>query len=514
MLLFPNARGAAPICRAVLWPLLILQAASAAPSASTLKACSEIAGRLPGGRVSYPLQLSYVAETQRYWSLALRELHPACIVSPQNADQVAAAVQVLAGHADVPFTVKSGGHDPNPGHSSIDDGVLIAMREMVGATYDAASGHALVRPAGEWNDVLGDLEPYGVTVVGGRLGIVGVGGLLLQGGLSFLTAQYGLAADSIVGWETVMPNGSVVNIDAKAQPDLAVAMKGSGGQFGIVTQFTIEAHPIGQVWGGVRLYDESKKDKLYAALHNFVPNNADDPKSAVIFTDLAILQNGTAAVVFYFHEGPDKPTSGPLMPFLDVPPLIDITRTQSYPQLLKANGVFSSAAVARDSFRTFTIPYIPSNPGLYDEISKKWRDITSAYLTILHPTAQCSVDFQPLPGVVGQRTEARGGNAMGLTAADPNRIVLELQCGWLNGRDDAILYALSRDMTNWLQSRMPEWLAQAGLGEEAYMPLFMNDAAGDQNVTGSYRGYAEFKKLQENVDPMGMFAKRAGGYKY
>lgn len=150
-------------------------------------------------------------------------------------------------------------------------------------------------------------------------------------------------------------------------------MKGSGSQFGktyslatmpsldrlppdtttqgIVTQFTIEAHPIGQVWGGARLYDPSKKDALFAALHNFVPANADDPKSAVIFTDLAITLNGTGDLVFYFHEGPDKPTSGPLKEFLDIPPLFDLTKTQSYAQLLKGNGDLSSLSVARTSFR-------------------------------------------------------------------------------------------------------------------------------------------------------------------
>ncbi|KAK8074244.1 hypothetical protein PG994_005143 [Apiospora phragmitis] len=481
-----NVRWVALSLVVTLWPLLMTQQlALAAPSPATAQACREIADVLPAGRVAYPLQPAYTAETQRYWSLALRDLRPACIVSPQDAGQVAAAVRVLNDHGDdVRFTVKSGGHDPNPGHSSIDDGVLIAMRSMgVGATYGAATGHALVKPAGEWNDVIGDLEPSGVTVVGGRLGIVGVGGLLLQGGLSFLSAQYGLAADA-----------------------------------SIVTQFTIEAHPIGQVWGGARLYDASKKDALYAALHRFVPGNADDPKAAVIFTDLATTLNGTAALVFFFHDGPDKPTSGPLVPFLDIPPLIDLAKTQSYAQLLKANGDLSSAAVARYSFRTFTIPYIPTNPGLYAVIAAKWRDITAAYLTVLHPTAQCSTDFQPLPAVVGRRSEARGGNAMGLRGGDPDRLVLELQCGWLNGLDDATLYALGRDMTDWLRGRLPEWLAQAGLGaegaDEAYMPLFMNDAAGDQNVTGSYRGHARYKGLQESVDPAGLFATRAGGYKY
>ncbi|KAH8726619.1 hypothetical protein GQ44DRAFT_825615 [Phaeosphaeriaceae sp. PMI808] len=63
----------------------------------------------------------------------------------------------------------------------------------------------------------------------------GVGGYLLQGGLSFLSAQYGFAVDSIVGWEAVMPDGSVVNVDAATEPDIAVAMRGSGSQSGWYT---------------------------------------------------------------------------------------------------------------------------------------------------------------------------------------------------------------------------------------------------------------------------------------
>lgn len=122
-----------------------------------------------------------------------------------------------------------------------------------------------------------------------------------------------------------------------------------------MTQFTIEAHPIGQVWGGPRLYDPSRKDALFAALHSFVPANADDPKSAVIFTDLAITLNGTGNLLFYFHEGPDKLTSGPLKNFLDIPPLLDLTKTQSYAEMLKGNGDLSSLSVARNSFRVSLI---------------------------------------------------------------------------------------------------------------------------------------------------------------
>jgi FAD/FMN-containing dehydrogenase len=164
-------------------------------------------------------------------------------------------------------------------------------------------------------------------------GLVGVGGLLLGGGLSFLSAQGGLAADNIIGWETVMANGSIVNVDAAANPDLAQAMRGSGSQFGVVTKYTVKTHPIGKVWGGSCIYDESKKDALYAALHNFVANGAQDPKAAVIFSDLIFTGGIKTKLVYYFYDGPTRPTSGPFADFFKIG-ITCLPRTQKYSELV------------------------------------------------------------------------------------------------------------------------------------------------------------------------------------
>lgn len=160
-----------------------------------------------------------------------------------------------------------------------------------------------------------------------------------------------------------------------------------------------------------------------------------------------------------------------------------------------------------------------------------------------HLPSQCSVEFQPLPAAVGRQSERAGGNAMGLREADPDRVVLNLQCMWHWARDDAAVRALAAEMTAWLAGRLPAWNRQAGLvdskgGDEeavpigagegsgdggetatagaagAYMPLFMNDAMSDQGVLRSYRGYDEFRELQRSVDPEGMFRNRVGGYRY
>ncbi|KAI0389939.1 FAD-binding domain-containing protein [Xylariaceae sp. FL0594] len=501
---------------------LFLLASSALPSyvaatatPSTLQACGDIDAALPG-RVSYPLDLAYTQETNNYWSGALKQIKPACLVLPTSAAEVSAVVNVLNTYPDVRFAVKSGGHDPNPGHASVSDGILIATAKMKGATYDPVTGLASVGPGGEWNDVIGDLEPYGVTIVGGRLGLVGVGGYLLQGGLSFLSSQYGMAADNIVGWETVMANGSIVNVDAAAHPDLAVAMRGGGSQFGIVTRFKVRAHPIGKVWGGSRVYSPDQADRLFSALHNFTATGAEDPKAAIIHSNLVLVGGIRSHLIYYFYDGPAPPTTGPFADFLKIPALISLTSQQNYSTLLQTNGAPAELITSRVSFRTYTIPFIASDPTIYGQIFDKWVDLTKTYLdNPLHLTGQCSMDFQPIPSLIGQHSEAAGGNALGLRGSDPDRLFLELQCTWPVQADDGEIYALSRQMTDWLDAQTAVWLAQEGKSrEDVYLPLFMNDAQADQNVTGNYRDYALFKALQHQVDPNGLFSGRAGGFKF
>ncbi|KAK5993524.1 putative FAD-linked oxidoreductase [Cladobotryum mycophilum] len=498
---------------AALWAIACLTGALANPSASTAIACKGISKVIPN-RVWYPLSIPYISETNAYWSVALKEIKPACLVLPKSAEDVAAAVRVLNQHPDVLYAVKSGGHDPNPRHSTIQGGVVISMRDLNGVAYDPRTKLAYVKPGGTWYDVISTLEPYGVAILGGRIGIVGVGGLLLQGGLSFLSAQYGLAADNIVGWETVTANGSIVNIDAAIDKELAVAMRGSGSQFGIVTKFTIRAYPIGKVWGGYRIYTEASADKIFEAVHEFIPNNAADPKAALIVSQLVLFGGIRSFVIFYFYQDGKPPVSGPLAKFLQIQPLIDQTSTQTYSSLLKKNGDLPGVVNARIAFSTLTIPYIPDNPQIYAEIADHFTSLYRGFLlNPLHLTSLCSIDFLPLPAVIAKHSEERGGNALGIKEADGDRLMIETQCTWAFKNDDSIIHELTNAMLTWLNMKIGQWIAKED-SLANYLPIMMNVADANQNVTGSYRDYASFKSLQQAIDPEGFFRQRGGGFKF
>jgi FAD/FMN-containing dehydrogenase len=171
----------------------VATAASAAPS-DVASACADIKAAAPG-KLFYPQDLAYKLENTDYYNIGLAEMGPACILQATEASEVSAAVKILNKYGDVPFAVKSGGHDPNEGHSSVKGGVLIALSKMTFVKHEKGSRVAQFGPGGHWSDVIGPLDKKGAAVVGGRLGIVGVGGLVMQGGISFLSSQYGLAAD-------------------------------------------------------------------------------------------------------------------------------------------------------------------------------------------------------------------------------------------------------------------------------------------------------------------------------
>lgn len=326
-------------------------------------------------------------------------------------------------------------------------------------------------------------------------------------------------------------------------------MRGSGSQFGIVTKFTVNVHPIGDVWGGYCTYDASQDDQLYAALHQYAGyGSAADPKSAIIFTDLVTTGGITLKLIYYFYDGPAPPTSGPFADFFKIPSIGCAPKKQKYSELVRKNlfislqyiGLSTAAQIKRrcschpqcpcflpskssipcitksNTAQTVTVPYIASRPQMYSEIREKWRSIVTPFLTVLPLVngIQFSVDFQPLPAIIGTHSAAKGGNAMGLTASDPDRIIVIFEGSWSLPTDDAKAYSFAKQITDWLEQQVPLWIAEAGMDPDVYLPYFINDAMSDQQVMQSYQNYDKFKALQKQIDPNGLFSTRAGGFKY
>lgn len=101
-----------------------------------------------------------------------------------------------------------------------------------------------------------------------------------------------------------------------------------------MTKFTLRTYPIGEVWGGFRFYLHSDMEKLYGHMHDFGRDISQDPKSAIIFTDLIWSDGSRNIMVFYFYDGPEPPTTGPFADFLALESLFSTTMKQSYATLV------------------------------------------------------------------------------------------------------------------------------------------------------------------------------------
>ncbi|KAK6530785.1 hypothetical protein TWF281_007621 [Arthrobotrys megalospora] len=217
-------------------------------------------------------------------------LTPTCIFSPTSTKDVSKAVAILS-HSSCVFAIRAGGHMPNRGFSSTDNGVLISLTKLNKIAYDAASGVVELGPGSRWTGVYNALDPLNVTVLGARNSDVGVGGFLLGGGISFLSNSYGWATDNIVDFEVVLADGGIIHANDQQNTDLLRSLRGGSSNFGIVTSFTAKAYSVGANAAGPVTYPASSIPALLDALYDYIINGqAQDPLFAIIPN---FIKNGT-----------------------------------------------------------------------------------------------------------------------------------------------------------------------------------------------------------------------------
>lgn len=173
---------------------------------------------------------------------------PMAIVQAANALDVATAVRFSRAH-EYALAVRSGGHSL-AGHSMIDGVVVIDLSGMRGVNIDATTATARVQPGATSGDLAGPAHAYGFALSTGDAASVGIGGLTTGGGIGFMVRRFGLAIDNLLSAEVVTASGDIVTASPDENPDLFWAIRGGGGNFGIITEFTFRLAPVGSVLGG------------------------------------------------------------------------------------------------------------------------------------------------------------------------------------------------------------------------------------------------------------------------
>lgn len=257
---------------------------------------------------------------------------PALIVRCRTAADAAAAVG-FARRAGLEISVRGGGHNV-AGLAIADDAVMIDLAEMKGIEVDPEARTVRAEGGVTWGELNAATAEHGLAVTGGAVSTTGIAGLTLGGGLGWLMARFGLAADNLVAVELVTADGKITDVTDVSDPDLFWALRGGGGNFGIATALTYRLHPIETVTGGLIAHPFEAAADLLRFYRDAV---ADAPDELEIFAGLVHAPDGSGtklAVLIVCHSGDEEQAEADLAPFKawGQPLLVDVGR-MPYPTM-------------------------------------------------------------------------------------------------------------------------------------------------------------------------------------
>ncbi len=193
------------------------------------------------GEVLAPGDSAY-DEARSIWN-AMIDRKPALIARCLNSRDVSAALTFAAAQ-DLPVSIRGGGHNV-AGHAVCDAGLMIDLSGMRGVAVDAGAQTARVAGGATWGDVDAASQAHGLATPGGLISDTGVAGLTLSGGIGWLRSRHGLCIDNILSVEIVTADGEIRRASEHENSDLFWAVRGGGGNFGVITEFEFQLYPFG-----------------------------------------------------------------------------------------------------------------------------------------------------------------------------------------------------------------------------------------------------------------------------
>jgi FAD/FMN-containing dehydrogenase len=207
---------------------------------------------------------------------------PACVVEASGPADIQAAVEA-ARRLDRPIAVQATGHGT---HVAADGAVLVRTSDMAAVLVDPDRRVARVGPGARWAAVLAAAAPFGLAPVSGSASSVGVTGYTLGGGLGWLSRAFGFAADSVLRARVVTADGRHVTASPDRNPDLFWALRGGGGNFGVVTSLEFRLHPVSRVYAGAAYFTAERAGETIAHYRDWAATAPDGLSTAVLLRHL------------------------------------------------------------------------------------------------------------------------------------------------------------------------------------------------------------------------------------
>jgi FAD binding domain-containing protein len=401
-------------------------------------------------------------------------------------------IVAILGEFGVPFAIRSGGHSFLSGASNINGKISIDLSRMnaVKLADDNRSVH--VQPGATWAEVYKAIEPHNLTVVGGRAGAVGVGGLVLGGGSSWHSNRYGWVCDSVQEFEVVV-FGTVLRASHRENQEVFWALKGGGNNFGIVTALRLATVHQGDLLLSTRDYSQGQLTDVLVALEEFTDNAPNDLDTSLIMSFLPaknrkgiqiglgivnVNNNHNASGLKHFSNLPDSGRHTSSMKQSELADLANQVQDRGSRKIKFSITVHNKVVVLDKLVSTFKNFCSTLEP----------ETVVGPYLT-----------FQPLT-----TSHIRGrDNALGLSNVAQPLILVSLEMYWTTAEKSDIFHEAARDVHD-AMSRHAELLAML------HPFVFLNYAASWQKPFDGYgREYHRLKSVQESLqrkyDPDNIF---------
>ncbi len=270
---------------------------------------------------------------------------PKVIVRVEQVSDVVDAVN-FARDGGLELSVKGGGHSA-PGFGTNDDGVVIDLSLLHGVQVDPQGRRARAGGGTTWGEFNEATHAHGLATTGGIVSTTGIGGLTLGGGIGYLARAHGLSIDNLLSAQVVTADGQVKMASEQQYPELFWALRGGGGNFGVVTSFEYQLHSVKDVYVGIFLYEVDRAGDLLRFFREFIK---DAPREYGAFPAFQIApplefipadrHGDTFCAAIVQWAGPLDKGEGAMKPFRDVAPVVaEMVGPMPYPAL---NGAFDA----------------------------------------------------------------------------------------------------------------------------------------------------------------------------
>ena len=219
-------------------------------------------------------------DARRVWN-AMIDKRPGLIARCRTAGDVISAVNFARDNA-LPIAVRGGAHNVS-GRATCTDGIVLDLTEMKGIRVDPVARTARAEPGLRWGEFDRETQAFGLATTGGTVGDTGIAGLTLGGGFGWLGGRFGMTVDNLIGADVVLATGKLVHASAHENTDLFWALRGGGGNFGVVTSFEYQLHPVGpMIVGGLVIHPFARAAEVLRFYGELIKTAPDELTAAAV----------------------------------------------------------------------------------------------------------------------------------------------------------------------------------------------------------------------------------------